>query len=45
MEEYLNSGECFGKAGAIMVEGFVNHILKKLLGYESTAKMGLCVEN
>ena len=22
MEEYLNSGECFGKAGAIMVEGF-----------------------
>ena len=24
MKEYLQSGECFGKAGAIMVEGFVN---------------------
>ncbi|QKF78698.1 septum formation inhibitor Maf [Arcobacter defluvii] len=43
MEEYLNSGECFGKAGAIMVEGFCKPYIKSVNGYESTA-MGLCVE-
>ena len=43
MEEYLNSGECFGKAGAIMVEGFCKPYIKKVAGYESTA-MGLCAE-
>lgn len=43
MEEYINSGECFGKAGAIMVEGFCKPYIKSVKGYESTA-MGLCVE-
>ncbi|WP_044416477.1 septum formation inhibitor Maf [Halarcobacter anaerophilus] len=43
MEAYINSGECFGKAGAIMVEGFCKPYIKKVEGYESTA-MGLCVE-
>ena len=43
MQEYLDSGECFGKAGAIMVEGFCKPYIKSLKGYESTA-MGLCVE-
>jgi septum formation protein len=43
MQEYLNSGECFGKAGAIMVEGFCKPYIKNVKGYESTA-MGLCVE-
>ena len=43
IEEYLESGECFGKAGAIMVEGFCKHYIKNVIGYESTA-MGLCVE-
>lgn len=43
MEEYIKSGECFGKAGAIMVEGFCKPYIKKVKGYESTA-MGLCVE-
>jgi septum formation protein len=43
MEEYLNSGECFGKAGAIMVEGFCKPYIKSVNGYESTA-MGLCAE-
>lgn len=43
INEYLNSGECFGKAGAIMVEGFCKPYIKKVIGYESTA-MGLCVE-
>ena len=43
MEEYLDSGECFGKAGAIMVEGFCKPYIKNVLGYESCA-MGLCVE-
>lgn len=41
--EYINSGECFGKAGAIMVEGFCKPYIKKVKGYESTA-MGLCAE-
>ena len=43
IKEYLNSGECFGKAGAIMVEGFCKPYIKSVTGYESTA-MGLCVE-
>ncbi|PUE64956.1 septum formation inhibitor Maf [Arcobacter caeni] len=43
IEEYLKSGECFGKAGAIMVEGFCKPYIKKVIGYESCA-MGLCVE-
>ena len=43
MEEYLNSGECFGKAGAIMVEGFCKPFIKTVIGFESFA-MGLCVE-
>lgn len=40
---YLDSGECFGKAGAIMVEGFCKPYIKEFVGFESTA-MGLCVE-
>lgn len=43
IEEYINSGECFGKAGAIMVEGFCKPYIKSVKGYESTA-MGLCLE-
>ena len=43
MDKYLNSGECFGKAGAIMVEGFCKPYIEKVIGYESTA-MGLCAE-
>ena len=43
LEEYINSKECFGKAGAIMVEGFCKPYIKSVKGYESTA-MGLCVE-
>ena len=43
MQEYLDSGECMGKAGAIMVEGFCKPYIKEVIGYESTA-MGLCVE-
>ncbi|XPV68175.1 MAG: septum formation inhibitor Maf [Halarcobacter sp.] len=43
MENYIKSGECFGKAGAIMVEGFCKPYIKSVIGYESTA-MGLCVE-
>jgi septum formation protein len=43
LNEYINSGECFGKAGAIMVEGFCKPYIKDVKGYESTA-MGLCVE-
>ncbi len=43
MKEYLDSGECFGKAGAIMVEGFCKPYIKNVVGYESTA-MGLCVD-
>ncbi len=40
---YIKSGECMGKAGAIMVEGFCKPYIKKVRGYESTA-MGLCIE-
>ena len=43
IEQYIKSGECFGKAGAIMVEGFCKPYIKSVKGYESTA-MGLCVE-
>lgn len=43
MERYIESGECMGKAGAIMVEGFCKPYIKTVQGYESTA-MGLCIE-
>ena len=43
LDNYINSGECMGKAGAIMVEGFCKPYIKSVDGYESTA-MGLCVE-
>ena len=43
MEQYIQSGECMGKAGAIMVEGFCKPYIVEVDGYESTA-MGLCVE-
>jgi septum formation protein len=43
LNEYINSGQCFGKAGSIMVEGFCKPYIKKVDGYESTA-MGLCIE-
>ena len=43
IEAYISSGECYGKAGAIMVEGFCKPYIKEVRGYESTA-MGLCVE-
>lgn len=43
MNDYLNSNEWIGKAGAIMVEGFCKPYIKKVIGYESTA-MGLCIE-
>ncbi len=43
LEDYLDSGEWEGKAGACMVEGFCKKYIKEVKGYESTA-MGLCVE-
>jgi septum formation protein len=43
MEEYIKSGECYGKAGAIMVEGFCKPYIKEFIGYESCA-MGLTAE-
>lgn len=43
LKNYLNSGECFGKAGAIMVEGFCKPYIKEVIGLESTA-MGLSIE-
>jgi len=43
LENYLNSNEWVGKAGACMVEGFCKKYIKKVKGYESTA-MGLCIE-
>ena len=43
LEEYLDSGEWRGKAGACMVEGFCKSYIKEVKGFESTA-MGLCVE-
>jgi len=43
LENYLDSNEWQGKAGACMVEGFCKKYIKNVKGYESTA-MGLCVE-
>jgi len=43
LENYLDSGDWRGKAGACMVEGFCKSYIKEVKGYESTA-MGLCVE-
>ena len=43
IKSYIKSGECMGKAGAIMVEGFCKPYIKEVVGYESTA-MGLCME-
>jgi septum formation protein len=43
LEEYLNSGEWIGKAGACMVEGFCKKYIKSVTGLESNA-MGLPVE-
>ena len=43
LEQYLESGEWRGKAGACMVEGFCKSYIKEVKGFESTA-MGLCVE-
>ena len=43
LENYLDSGEWMGKAGACMVEGFCKKYIKSVKGYESTA-MGLCIE-
>lgn len=43
LEEYLESGEWEGKAGACMVEGFCKPYIKEVKGYESCA-MGLSVE-
>ncbi len=43
INDYIKSGDCFGKAGAIMVEGFCKPYIKEVKGYESTA-MGLCIE-
>ena len=43
LENYLNSGEWRGKAGACMVEGFCKSYIKEVRGYESTA-MGLNTE-
>ena len=43
LEDYLNSNEWQGKAGACMVEGFCKKYIKNVKGYESTA-MGLCIE-
>ncbi|MEA2090805.1 MAG: septum formation inhibitor Maf [Campylobacterota bacterium] len=40
LDEYLQSGEWRGKAGACMVEGFCKYYIKEVKGYESTA-MGL----
>ncbi|WP_419677865.1 septum formation inhibitor Maf [Aliarcobacter lanthieri] len=43
LQNYLDSKECFGKAGAIMVEGFCKPYIKNVIGLESTA-MGLSIE-
>lgn len=43
INEYIKSKECFGKAGAIMVEGFCKPYIKSVKGFESTA-MGLSIE-
>lgn len=43
LENYLQSGDWRGKAGACMVEGFCKPYIQEVKGYESTA-MGLSVE-
>ena len=43
LEEYLQSGEWEGKAGACMVEGFCKKYIKEVKGYESCAR-GLTIE-
>ena len=43
LENYLQSGEWRGKAGACMVEGFCKKYIKEVRGFESTA-MGLTTE-
>lgn len=43
LQDYLESNEWEGKAGACMVEGFCKPYIKNVLGFESTAK-GLCIE-
>jgi len=43
LENFLDSGEWQGKAGACMVEGFCKKYIKTVYGYESCA-MGLTVE-
>lgn len=43
LDKYIDSGECMGKAGAIMVEGFAKPYIKSVHGYESCA-MGLTIE-
>jgi len=43
LNRYIDSGECMGKAGAIMVEGFCKPYIESVDGYESTA-MGLSIE-
>ncbi|WP_373035192.1 septum formation inhibitor Maf [Sulfurimonas sp.] len=43
LEDYIQSGEWRGKAGACMVEGFCKSYIKEVRGFESTA-MGLNTE-
>ena len=43
MENFLESGEWRGKAGACMVEGFCKPYIREVRGFESTA-MGLSLE-
>jgi septum formation protein len=43
VEDYLQSGEWRGKAGACMVEGFCKPYIREVRGFESTA-MGLSIE-
>lgn len=43
LENYLQSGEWRGKAGACMVEGFCKKYIKEVRGFETTA-MGLTTE-
>ena len=43
VEDYIKSGECFGKAGAIMVEGFCKTYIKIFIGYVCCA-LGLTIE-
>ena len=43
IEQYIQSGDWQGKAGACMVEGFCKPYIREVRGFESTA-MGLCVE-